>query len=331
MQITTAGADIRGVVLCQDLPHLSHLGVRARQERVPFATCTSDDAVFRDLTPLVGGPVCLSVTADAVSVSKADEADLKAGGASGAASRSSGAARRGAGKQEPAKRVKRGTVTALADADVATCGAKAASCGRLAAMAAKSGSGDGRFGAPVGAVLPFGCMEAAVDAAGAGKDFKALLATLESAEMGAELDEACDKVQALLRDSCAPDDKLMKQLQKSLGSGTRIVISRSSANVEDLEGLSGAGLYDSIPNLDARDASSLAGGVAEVWASLFSRRAVLSRRAAGIKQDDACMAVLVQVRPFLCFDVTGSTWRAVFVSGAACEILSRLASTRRWS
>lgn len=58
------------------------------------------------------------------------------------------------------------------------------------------------------------------------------------------------------------------------------VIVRSSANVEDLAGMSGAGLYDSIPNVPAADAGALGKAIAEVWASLYTRRAVLSRRAA---------------------------------------------------
>lgn len=42
-----------------------------------------------------------------------------------------------------------------------------------------------------------------------------------------------------------------------------------------------------------RDAEALGRAVAEVWASLYTRRAVLSRRAAGVGQRDASMAVLV--------------------------------------
>ena len=67
---------------------------------------------------------------------------------------------------------------------------------------------------------------------------------------------------------------------KALGGKTVIV--RSSANVEDLAGMSGAGLYDSIPNIPAGDTKALGTAVAQVWASLFTRRAVLSRRAAGV-------------------------------------------------
>lgn len=43
----------------------------------------------------------------------------------------------------------------------------------------------------------------------------------------------------------------------------------------------GAGLYESIPNVDSSNAAAVQAAVADVWASLFSRRAVLSRHAAG--------------------------------------------------
>ncbi len=64
--------------------------------------------------------------------------------------------------------------------------------------------------------------------------------------------------------------------------------------MEDLAGMSGAGLYDSIPNISSSDHEELAYAVACVWASLYTRRAVMSRRAAGVPERQACMAVLVQ-------------------------------------
>ena len=45
--------------------------------------------------------------------------------------------------------------------------------------------------------------------------------------------------------------------------------------------------------MDSREA--LQSAVAAVWASLYTRRAVLSRRAAGVAQSAACMAVLLMV------------------------------------
>lgn len=60
-----------------------------------------------------------------------------------------------------------------------------------------------------------------------------------------------------------------------------VLIVRSSANVEDLAGMSGAGLYESVANVPGMDEEEVGGAIAEVWASLYTRRAVLSRRAAG--------------------------------------------------
>jgi phosphoglucan, water dikinase len=251
-------------------------------------TCTSEDVVAHDLRPLVTTPIRLTADADSVSISKASVEDLMQADRGAVAGRQVVKASRA--PRESPLRVSTGTIIPLSMAQVATAGAKAAACGQLAAMAAKGAP----FKAPFGAVLPFGCLEAAVKAAHATVEFTTLLHALETEPVGPSLDQACWDMQELVLTRCQPQYDLVDALQKELGSAG-VVIARSSANVEDLEGLSGAGLYESVPNLDAKDAGSLANGVARVWLSLFSRRAVLSRRAAGIAQTDACMAVLVQV------------------------------------
>ena len=60
-----------------------------------------------------------------------------------------------------------------------------------------------------------------------------------------------------------------------------LLIVRSSANVEDLAGMSAAGLYDSVGGVHADNPEELKSAIAKVWASLYTRRAVLARRAAG--------------------------------------------------
>jgi phosphoglucan, water dikinase len=67
---------------------------------------------------------------------------------------------------------------------------------------------------------------------------------------------------------------------KELGCSARAYV-RSSANVEDIEGMSGAGLYESVPNVDVGSAVELGAAIAEVWASLYTARAVSTRRRAG--------------------------------------------------
>ncbi|KAL6564149.1 Phosphoglucan, water dikinase, chloroplastic [Orobanche minor] len=58
--------------------------------------------------------------------------------------------------------------------------------------------------------------------------------------------------------------------------------------------MSAAGLYESIPNVSPSNPVIFGHAIARVWASLYTRRAVLSRIYVGVPQKTAMMAVLVQ-------------------------------------
>jgi hypothetical protein len=87
---------------------------------------------------------------------------------------------------------------------------------------------------------------------------------------------------------------------KALGNDATVIV-RSTANVEDLAGMSGAGLYDSIPNIALTTSGAFERAIASVWASLYTRRAVLSRRAAGQQLNaSACMHAECACRVCFC-------------------------------
>ncbi len=73
------------------------------------------------------------------------------------------------------------------------------------------------------------------------------------------------------------------QISSTYG-GNALLAVRSSANVEDLAGMSAAGLYESVVGVRAADAGAVAKAMGAVWASLYTRRAVLSRRTARVQQ-----------------------------------------------
>lgn len=114
----------------------------------------------------------------------------------------------------------------------------------------------------------------------------------------------------------------LKTLQKEMGS-CRVMV-RSSANAEDTAEMSGAGLYDTIPNVDATDAEALSAAVTQVWASVWTRRAAASRAAYGVPHFRVSMAVLVQhIAPapisFVAFSrdpVSGSSDDSIYVEAA---------------
>lgn len=149
------------------------------------------------------------------------------------------------------------------------------------------------FGVPSGAVIPFGSLELAVEISGSIKSFLSLVERLETAKLeNGELDRLCSELQTLVS-AQRPSKETVEAIGKILPINTRLIV-RSSANVEDLAGMSAAGLYESVPNVSLSNPGAFGAAVGRVWASLYTRRAILSRRTAGIPQKDAMMAVLVQ-------------------------------------
>lgn len=148
------------------------------------------------------------------------------------------------------------------------------------------------FNVPNGAVLPFGTMETALESNGSMENYRSLIQSIETAEIDGELDTLCNKLQSLIC-SLSPPKEIIETLSEIFPENARLIV-RSSANVEDLAGMSAAGLYDSIPNVSPSNPIVFGNAIGRVWASLYTRRAVLSRRAAGVPQWEAVMAVLVQ-------------------------------------
>ena len=297
-EVSAAATNVRGVILCQDLPHLSHLGIRARQEGIVFVTCTND-AEIATARALTGQAATLVATEDGVQITPgADGAEGAGGGAGGGAGDTSpvadgdvAAAAAAAGACEIDK-VDMLTTIGLRGAEARLCGAKAALCGELGTEEAKGGLA---FGAPDGVCLPFGSMEVCVGLNGptAEKEISHTLAVLETTKGNSKsLERRCGFMQTLITDMIVPKT-FLRGVASHFGAGSRVAV-RSSANVEDLKGMSAAGLYESVLNVPADDLDRLEAAIKIVWASLYSRRAVLSRKSAGVAEADACMAVLIQ-------------------------------------
>ncbi|KAJ6873727.1 phosphoglucan [Populus alba x Populus x berolinensis] len=305
-EVTAAGSNIVGIILLQELPHLSHLGVRARQERVVFVTCEDDDKVA-DMRKLTGKNVRLeaSLTGVNLTLSSSDDIvpeDLSGNGSSTVEPPGSHDPFLSAVKAHSNKGVSAGGLILLADADAQTSGAKAAACGRLASLTAASKKGNvvssdqgvlASFEVPKSMVIPFGSMELALEHSKSMETFMSFLEQIETARLdGGELDKLCFELQELISSLQLPKDTI-DGIGRMFPDNARLIV-RSSANVEDLAGMSAAGLYESIPNVSPSNPTAFANAVSQVWASLYTRRAVLSRRAAGVPQKDATMAVLVQ-------------------------------------
>ncbi|CEM11132.1 unnamed protein product [Vitrella brassicaformis CCMP3155] len=288
-------SNVHAIILGHDLPHLSHLGVRARQEGVVFVTCEDSDEV-KGVAALKGKIVRVEASSQGVEVYEVDEAAMRqlfVRKYSGII-RDIDSPRHCLSKHDlqppgSAPEVRLSDGSYVIDVEHVTKeegGSKSAVCGMLARLsneAVNVEDHDATFKTPKGAVIPFGTMEAVMCTTdGERQLFQKLYTALDAANLkGKELDECCQEMQDAI-ESLPLDTRVIAQLQDRFTSDSRLIV-RSSANVEDLAGMSAAGLYDSIPNVNCHCVDKFSSAVRGVWKSLFSRRA-----------HEAHMAVLVQ-------------------------------------
>ncbi|CAG9466241.1 unnamed protein product [Pedinophyceae sp. YPF-701] len=352
-ELSSAGPHLAGIILTQALPHLSHLGVRARQEGVPFICVDDAELVAEKVHPLLGKQVTLMASAEGVSLRPLgsedappapavvlDEEDAAAVSGNGPAKpqravkvdqvsvADSGeltvsfsdvttpeveelvaSARADAGAAPQRAKPASKSATAVADPSgheavlvenlggPEVAGHKAFGCTALARLAnASVGDELSEFSVPRGVALPYDAFDRMLEksAADVRESFEELLETLNRRELDVEAAEMCaHKMKAIITSHIRPDAKMLESIQAAFPQEARLVV-RSSANVEDVAGMAAAGLYDSRLGVPCAHRDVLAAAISQVWASLFSRRAILARHTAGIDARTARMGVLIQ-------------------------------------
>ncbi len=261
---------VKGIILLHELPHLCHLGVRARQDGVVFVISEQEEEV-KELMKHEGEYVFIEASSSGFSISKRDE-DVEDN--------------RNIKNREiyipPVKTTNR-RLLELGDIDSSIGGAKAEGVRRLRSMSMHYG-----FKTPDAVVIPFGVMEDCIKQSSEHERYWELVKSIDLLD-GEELLRAIEELSSIVMELPIDEDTI-RSIKKRFREEDRLMV-RSSSNCEDLGELSGAGLYDSVANVGF---SELKSAINRVWASLWSRRAVLSRRQYGIPQERASMAVLIQ-------------------------------------
>jgi phosphoglucan,water dikinase len=265
--------DVTAIALAHEIPHLSHLSVRARQAGIVFVAC-EEVVEFERLQSANGQFISLIASPDKVSWKIADK-------------QSTSVRPRPVARWSPEVRLS--AKVPWIDLDEAvpeTSGGKAAGMRRLSELSRQAGAG---FLTPHSFVIPFGIMENALGAVPTvEKEYWKLVKRLDGKEPGNFADTTRCLRELVLH--LPVPDTILSELQLRFPPSTALIF-RSSANGEDLEGFTGAGLYESVPNVSPADSVS---AIRAVWSSLWTQRAAESRQAEGFTHGQAHMAVLVQ-------------------------------------
>lgn len=295
--------NVVGIVNGRPLPHLSHLGVRARQAGVVFVSA-DESVAFNDVwtNRISAGPVKLSVTIaqglDALERTKTTSVSASNGyGDSNKQLKDKAETQQQVVDNQFSFDRSFSDVIDIREGTKARVSAKAYVAGLLVRIADESG---GLFEAVQGMALPHGLFHAQREAHSTA--YKALVSDYHK-YIGDQSEKVADDLRAFIRDDFVIAPDMVSSIQKALTEYGHHVMVRSSANVEDLEKLSGAGLYDTVAAVPLDDADALQHAIRTVWASLWTRRAASSRRAYAVDDDNVSMAVLIQpmVRAHLSF------------------------------
>lgn len=268
-----------GIIVAHTLPHLSHLAVRARQAAVVFVTGESPERLTQ-LQQSLGK--WLELIADSKQVtlqlSRIVEGRTATGGAN-AKTQIDLQIPEIEFSSEPA-------LLPLSQVTLGNAGSKAYGAKRLAELAKHSGA---YFDTPPAAVIPFGVMEQCLRSMGRQRQrCDDLIGRLNDLP-GNDFENALQELQNIIRCLKLPQ-AIIAAVKDRFSPWQRLMV-RSSSNCEDLPNIAGAGLYESVPNVLPADVAS---AVQRVWASLWTQRAVLSRKNLGIAHQRAHMAVLIQ-------------------------------------
>ena len=135
----------------------------------------------------------------------------------------------------------------------------------------------------------------------------------------ASFESASSHIQTLIvaNELSAEVNSELRDAYAALGGDDPAVAVRSSANAEDLPGLSFAGQQETYLNVRGGDA--LIAAVRDCWASLWTAQAIAYRHEMGVDQGSVAMAVVVQI--MVQADVAGILFTANPATGERSEMI----------
>ena len=272
---------VAGIVTTVPQTPLSHVNLRAIQDRVPNAFIR--DALDNDdINDLIGSHVHYEVTEHGYQIRAATRAEVDAHYASS----------RPVAEQTPQRDLSVTSITPLSQVgfeDWTAFGVKAANVAVLGTLDLPEGT------VPDGFAVPFYFYDEFMKANGLYDDIETMLADHDFQTDFDTQESELKKLRKAIKNAPVPDwiTEALTAMHASYPEGQSLRY-RSSTNNEDLPGFNGAGLYDSkTQHPDETEEDGISKSLKQVYASLWNFRAFTERDFHRIDHKAAAMGVLV--------------------------------------
>ena len=272
---------VAGIITTVPQTPLSHVNLRATQDRVPnaFIRDALDDTT---IDSLIGNHVRYVVNRNGYTIRAATKAEVDA----------HFEASRPSASQTPTRDLTVTTIKPLSEIgfnDWTAFGVKAANVAVLGTLGFPAG------GAPNGFAVPFHFYNEFIKANDLGTHITTMLADSTFPSDYDKQEAELKKLRKLIKDGTTPDWIItaLTTMHGTFPVGTSLRY-RSSTNNEDLPGFSGAGLYDSkTQDPDETTTDGIDKSIKAVWASLWNFRAFVERDFHRVDHTKTAMGVLV--------------------------------------
>lgn len=257
---------------------MSHFGIRAREQGVVWIYC-EEESGYRQLEAYEGRWIELAADEDHFHTAPIEPSSAMHQPATRAA--------RPGFSVPPVRLAESFTLLTPDRYELSTVGPKACQLRLLTERLS------GQVQVPDSLAVPFGVFDLVLRSNPKGcSQYRHITAAL-AAESGGGVSGLLETVRGLI-ESLDIDEAYSAELKRTVRErfGREVpLIVRSSSNAEDLEGYSGAGLYESYPGVGCEE---LPRYLKKVWASQWTQRAVSNRARSGVLPEDVHLAVLIQ-------------------------------------
>ena len=276
--------EVKGIILAHELPQLSHLAIRSRQEKAVFVCCSEISVYNEYLKKFKENPIINLIANDNVNINLSDLKELKY---------STNITDDDLYKIdlkndliiEETDKLK-DNILLIEKTEKKICGSKSYNIRKLKEIHSEL------FNIPSSLTIPFSTYLKFFRLIDNSLIIKLDETTLDKIDVDSQIFR--QKFKEIIYEQTDILDNIYFDLLNYFKKDNVLYAIRSSSNLEDVSNNVGAGLFDSIIGVELSDKEKFIEAITKVWSSVFTSRGILFRKKNNISSSLGRMGILIQ-------------------------------------